>query len=1041
MEERIPILSVQELTSETYIEEKRCGGRCLSRKTCNRMLIALIVMVAISATFVVLLYTLGPLLAGKAMEQAGFVFKTVNITQPGSDRFAMGTVVEVSNPSYLSAVVEPSVFTVSYQSIVLGNMTMPSMRIAGGQLSQFSLSSEFYLQNVNGFSMFAHDLVFLPNVTWTLSSSLTVRALGVTFSGISFVKNITLEGCDGLSNVTVSAFNMSESTATAIKVSMTASIMNPSVFTIDPLGDLLFDLVFNHSKMGSVFASDVILHPGVNVVPLNGELHPEDMSSAATLISRYFSGNSSVVSAVANTSSIELFSAALHGLELTTELAGDAMQLLNTVEFKSMHVKPVDNTSLLLSGELLVGINNPLGSESPINILTVSMEVAMLDESGNELGTFHTDRLPVHDGDQPVVRMSLTDVIMTLNDDGAPFAKLMIDAIQASLIEVQAVGVVSADIVSSALGPLSLSGLPAAFTASIEGMHGLQNTSVIAFDLPANYDDTSIEVTVNASLYNPSVVGVDIGRVALDILVPLETGLEFVHVGRVYVDAFSLLPGLNVQFFEGYLRTNTPEHTPAIAYVMSRYATGISTPVRIRGAPEMFTPIEWMRTVLLAFELSSELPGGNNLTLMTDLNLVSTLLIYEHTDTDHPIPYVTETCTVHFNSPFGFPLEVTSARVNISFHFQDVLFAQVFMPWQEVGYDNETEMLFITLVHTPISIVNHTIFALFVAEEVITTSSTVLITGIGDVAINTAVGPLIASGMTLNAPVTLEGANSFSNPPVNVSTVHMVAGYEDCIEAVISVILYNPSSVALNIGSISFKLYYKDVFLINATLNPFKLDLGPNYFDIPGFYVQPKDPEGQKLSREFLSTFSVGLPTNLTLRGDPEANRVEDFHLMLTEFASPVQLPGLDGILLQKADMLLSWTDYLGLFTGLTKKILTKAWLFNPFDCPVYVTGTDLQAVLSSSSAALGYFQANLTAKPIILEPQVVTVTTELYIRVYHVWNRAMLEAFWNEIMHGSVLVNVAGSIEMKLGDFTTGLDYYQNNIPVGLGKKKADEE
>jgi len=235
--------------------------------------------------------------------------------------------------------------------------------------------------------------------------------------------------------------------------------------------------------------------------------------------------------------------------------------------------------------------------------------------------------------------------------------------------------------------------------------------------------------------------------------------------------------------------------------------------------------------------------------------------------------------------------------------------------------------------------------------------------------------------------------------------------------------------------SISFRLLYKGIFLINATINPFSLDLGPNNFEIFGYFIRPPDAEGQKAMREFLSTFAVGAANNLTLRGDPDACRVEDFKLMLTEFESPIELPGLPNKLMQRAELELTWLDYLGLFTGKTKEIRTKAWLYNPFALRVYVTETNLQAVLSDTLAEIGYFQANLTANPIILEANSVTVTTDLSITIYHMWDRAMLTAFWDALTRGEVMVNVFGTLDMSLDHFQTGLDYYQNDIPVTLSK------
>jgi len=71
---------------------------------------------------------------------------------------------------------------------------MPAVHIKGGHFTEFSVITDFLVQEMDGFNVFARDLVYLPNVTWTISSSLTVHSLGLTFSGIEFTKEVTLDG-------------------------------------------------------------------------------------------------------------------------------------------------------------------------------------------------------------------------------------------------------------------------------------------------------------------------------------------------------------------------------------------------------------------------------------------------------------------------------------------------------------------------------------------------------------------------------------------------------------------------------------------------------------------------------------------------------------------------------------------------------------------------------------------------------------------------------------------------------------------------------
>ncbi len=77
---------------------------------------------------------------------------------------------------------------------------------------------------------------------------------------------------DGVKNVTLGVFDADLTESGQVEVQLAVEIFNPSIVSMSPMGDLSFDMTYNNSYMGTLFAEDVSMFSGSNIFHLHGIL-------------------------------------------------------------------------------------------------------------------------------------------------------------------------------------------------------------------------------------------------------------------------------------------------------------------------------------------------------------------------------------------------------------------------------------------------------------------------------------------------------------------------------------------------------------------------------------------------------------------------------------------------------------------------------------------------------------------------------------------------------------------------------------------------
>lgn len=188
----------------------------------------------------------------------------------------------------------------------------------------------FMITNEQGFADFTKFMITQPQFDWRLTSdSIKVHALKFPVAnGIKFNKNITLKGINNFQNqIKLLDFKLpNDDPAGGISFQAVTQLSNQSPFQVD-LGTTVFNLSYNGLFLGQGTSPATSLIPGDNNITLSGRLIPHndsdsDLVSLGTLFTNYINSDMSIVTATgvsstqSNGEEISWLSAGLQALSL-----------------------------------------------------------------------------------------------------------------------------------------------------------------------------------------------------------------------------------------------------------------------------------------------------------------------------------------------------------------------------------------------------------------------------------------------------------------------------------------------------------------------------------------------------------------------------------------------------------------------------------------------------------------------------------------------------------------------------------------------------
>jgi len=169
------------------------------------------------------------------------------------------------------------------------------------------------VNNLTAFSEFGQVILHEPNITCDLSShvQIDVEIWGMQFSvhDIQLNRALTFNALNNLPNVTLSVFTATTATdgTKHVIVSCTILLGNPTIVSIESLGNVTIDLFFMDSKLGSFEGIEPTLDRGLNTLHVVGPLTPDNITVLNMMLSNFLSGFPSQLTARGRSSTYKLF--------------------------------------------------------------------------------------------------------------------------------------------------------------------------------------------------------------------------------------------------------------------------------------------------------------------------------------------------------------------------------------------------------------------------------------------------------------------------------------------------------------------------------------------------------------------------------------------------------------------------------------------------------------------------------------------------------------------------------------------------------------
>ena len=545
-----------------------CQG-CHMTKTQYALSLLLIVLLVITTVLLIVFLAVIPAIISSTIAAADISVSSVSITAPTNSSFRLNSSFTISNTGSFAATLSPARLSLSHRlpdgslSDPAGQLDMPAISLSGGDDVVVAVDTDFTVTDQSAFDSFMHATLVQDSVTWHLSSSVTVagKAAGIslpTYHSIPFEKDVTVPGCGGLNDTTVQSFSLSHPAATTTgntNLTLLIELVNPSAFTISPLGTLHFLVSYHSVHIGDVYSYNTQLLPGNNTLTMYGSLFQSNTSAESEMIARFVAGEVAVATATAaaDASSVPLFNGGIQGLTLATALPGYTGQIIESIAMSSFAISFNSSTpsTALVSSFARASFALPPNVVMPVLGIGSTNITATAYNANAPMGVLSVFDIPAvfepHTGSLDYINMAIPPSPLQVSaDQSAAFQQFAADLLlsQSATMQLQ---LMAAPVTDTPLGNLSLS-IPTTASVSFIGMNrfispetGLSLMQVLSFDIVRSSPDwLLLDITLNIT--NPSNVSLSsLGDLRMDLSV------NGTRIGGVTVSNFHLPLGTSQQ--------------------------------------------------------------------------------------------------------------------------------------------------------------------------------------------------------------------------------------------------------------------------------------------------------------------------------------------------------------------------------------------------------------------------------------------------------------------------------------------------------------
>ncbi|KAF8972948.1 hypothetical protein BDZ97DRAFT_1691577 [Flammula alnicola] len=438
-------------------------------------------------------------------------------------------------------------------------------------------------------------------------------------------------------------------------------------------------------------------------------------------------------------------------------------------------------------------------------------------------------------------------------------------------------------------------------TVTLKGFNGLQGgVTIQSFDLPSNDPAGGIHLTLEATVANPSQVGIELNSLGFNTFVGDVMIAPVASSGSV-----TLSPGSTSQL--SLVGRLIPQDSSAglatISNVFNNFIQGKDSNVVVQGASAGSADVTWLNDGIKALQVAAILPNQGKLTIIKSISLNELTLMFSTQSAFSPITSSKSTDAA-FTLPFAFPLDISALQQTITLGFDGSDFGQLAIPRGPSTTDTEARIIHLSFENVPLAVLDsgRSTFEQFVAATTVGSKQTLRLTGSADADAKTAVGLLSLTNIDFSVDSDIAGLQGLNARPVTVSNLDVNHGFPDFLLIKVDSALFNPSNLTIGTGDVSFSLQFQDQTIGLADIS--------NLVIVPGNASYPIDvhfaPQGGAVSAgsALLQNFLDGVDAATTIAGSTGSTPIESLQSALSQIhLSPVTIPGIKENLITGASL------------------------------------------------------------------------------------------------------------------------------------------
>ncbi|KAJ3868577.1 hypothetical protein EV359DRAFT_77557 [Lentinula novae-zelandiae] len=593
-------------------------------------------------------------------------------------------------------------------------------------------------------------------------------------------------------------------------------------------------------------------------------------------------------------------------------------------------------------------LNGSINNAGPFDATIAFSQGLTVEWSGKILGTLQMDNITVVGGQG--AQLNANSVFQVVDVDA------LTDFTKTLLTEESFEWVISGDnLTVTALG-IEVTGISlTSKSVTLKGFNGLRGgVQIQSFDLPANDPAGGIHLTLNASVTNPSQVGIELSSLGFSSYVDGQLIAPVSSSRAVNLNPESTS---NLALVGRLIPQTSSEGLAAVSQVFNNFIHGLDSELMVNGASAGPSDVSWLNEAITALQVETSLPNLGVLNIIQSINLNELDLQFSE-DTAYAPATSSNSTTATFTIPFDFPIDIVALQQDINVAAEGQVFAQLFIPKGPSQTDVNARIISLAFGDVPFTVVDgaNNVFNEFLAATTVGTSVTMGLSGSASADASTAVGTLSLTNISFSVDTTIAGLQGLDTEPVTVNDLDVFHGFPDYLLIKVSSPLTNPSNLTIGAGDVSFGLEFAEQAIGLAVLDNLVIVPGTTIYAIDVQFSPQGDavPAGQTLLENYLQ----GVNSNTSIVGSTSSTPIHSLQEAMSEISlSPVTIPALNQSLISSASLTFP-TDIVS--TGIAEATFSLA---NPFTASINLLTVDASATYQNIT--LGTISVGETSNPI----------------------------------------------------------------------------